>query len=72
MTDINLQVVLTTYIKVWHLATYEQIPNDIDYPIFSKLEDDITSDIIMLEKWKEIKSVFILSQGGIVTLFYII
>ena len=49
--------------KVWHLATYEQIPNDIDYPIFSKLEDDITSDIIMLEKWKEIKKCFYTITG---------
>lgn len=44
--------------KVWHLATYEQIPNDIDYPIFSILEDDITSDVKMLQKWKEIKKCF--------------
>lgn len=49
--------------KVWYLATYEQIPNDIDYPIFSILEDDITSDIIMLEKWKEIKKCFYTITG---------
>lgn len=44
--------------KVWHIAVYKQIPEDIDYPIFSKLEDEITSDIKMLRKWNEIKKCF--------------
>lgn len=44
--------------KVWHLAIYNKVPDDIDYPIFSRLEEDITSDLVMLRKWNEIKKCF--------------
>lgn len=44
--------------EVWHLAINHQIPKDIDYPIFSRLEEEISSDPLMIKKWKEIKKCF--------------
>ena len=49
--------------KVWHLAIYNHIPDDIDYPIFSKLEEETSSYPIMLQKWKELKKCFYTITG---------
>ena len=44
--------------KVWYLSQYAEIPHDVDYPIFSFLEESITSDKEMLCKWEELKKCF--------------
>lgn len=44
--------------KVWYLSQYAEIPPDVDYPIFSFLEESITSDKEMLCKWEELKKCF--------------
>ena len=49
--------------KVWYLSQYEEIPNDVDYPIFSSLEESITTDVKMLEKWEELKKCYHMITG---------
>lgn len=49
--------------KVWYLSQYAEIPQDVDYPIFSFLEESITSDKEMLCKWEEIKKCFHIITG---------
>lgn len=49
--------------KVWYLSQYEKIPNEVDYPIFSSLEESITSDKEMLRKWEELKKCFHIITG---------
>lgn len=49
--------------KVWYLSQYTEMPQDIDYPIFSFLEESITSDKEMLCKWEELKKCFHIITG---------
>lgn len=49
--------------KVWYLAENKSIPDNIDYPIFSLLEEQISSDVTMLMKWKQIKKCFYVMTG---------
>lgn len=49
--------------KVWYLSQQDEIPTDVDYPIFSSLEESITTDVKMLEKWEELKKCFHIITG---------
>lgn len=49
--------------KVLYLAKNGKIPDNIDYPIFSKLEDEMQTDDEMFAKWKDIKKCFYIITG---------
>lgn len=49
--------------RVWYLAEHETLPADIDYPIFSSMEEKISSDSQMRQKWEEIKKCFYTITG---------
>lgn len=49
--------------KVWYLSQQDEIPTDVDYPIFSSLEESITTDVKMLEKWEELKKCYHIITG---------
>lgn len=49
--------------KVWYLSQYEKIPQDVDYPIFSFMEESITSEKKMFNNWEELKRCFHIITG---------
>lgn len=49
--------------KVWYLSKHEEIPKDVDYPLFSSLEDSITADTEMIRKWEELKKCYHMITG---------
>lgn len=49
--------------KILHLAKNGDIPENIDYPFFSRLEEDVKTDQNLLNKWKEIKKCFYTITG---------
>lgn len=49
--------------KVWYRSKYTEIPMDVDYPIFSCLEEEMSTDSRMLAKWQEIKNCFYTLTG---------
>lgn len=48
--------------KVWYISQYGHIAENVDYPIFSSLED-IASDSLISSQWTEIKKCFLTITG---------
>lgn len=48
--------------KVWYISQYGHIAENVDYPIFSSLED-IASDTLISSQWTEIKKCFLTITG---------
>lgn len=49
--------------KVWYLSQHEEIPQNVDYPIFSFMEESITSEKEMFNNWEELKRCFYIITG---------
>lgn len=49
--------------RVWYLSQFEDISSNIDYPIFSVMEQQMSTNSQMRQKWEEIRKCFYTITG---------